>query len=116
MPRPPDNGKAAKVKVYTRIDPELKEWGLQNKVNFSYLLEQKLIEEKTKMSSPLDRIDYSVQFANIQRVIYNIPEPWKTELADAASDLQEAIQNDLETLRKISREEYREIQNFNPSC
>jgi hypothetical protein len=24
--------------------------------------------------------DYSVHFANIQRVINNIPEPWKTEL------------------------------------
>lgn len=93
MPRSPDNGKP-KVKTYTRIDPDLKKWGLQNKVNFSRLLEEKLRE---KMMS--NHLDYSVQFANIQRVIYNIPDPWKTELAEAALDLQEAIQNDLENFR-----------------
>ncbi|MHC5936162.1 hypothetical protein [Nostoc sp.] len=61
----------------------------------------------------LGSIDYSVQFANIQRVINNIPEPWKTELADAASELQQAIQNDLQKI-EISKEQYREIRNFNP--
>lgn len=48
MPRPPDNGKSAKVHIKTRIDPELKKWGLQNKVNFSHLLEEKLREEKER--------------------------------------------------------------------
>ncbi len=61
----------------------------------------------------LGSIDYSVRFANIQRVINNIPEPWKTELADAASDLQEAIQNNLQKI-EISAYQYREIRNFNP--
>ncbi|QFS52434.1 hypothetical protein [Nostoc sphaeroides] len=42
--------------------------------------------------------DYSVHFANIQRVINNIPEPWKTELADTAADLQQQIQNDTDYL------------------
>lgn len=64
----------------------------------------------------LDSIDYSVQFANIQRVVNNIPEPWKTELAEAASDLQKAIQSDFQSLRKIDKNLYREIQNFNPPC
>ncbi len=48
-----------------------------------------------QMLSQPDFIDYSVQFANIQRVVLNIPEPWRTELADAASDLQKTIQHDL---------------------
>lgn len=101
MPRPPSNGKSAKVHVKTRIAPELKEWGLQNKVNFSHLLEEKLREKQMQnLTNILNAIDYSVHFANIQRVIHNIPEPWKTELADAASDLQESIQRDLEELRQ----------------
>lgn len=50
MPRSPDNGKA-KVKTYTRIDPDLKEWGIKNGVNFSRLLEEKLHEEKQKKMS-----------------------------------------------------------------
>lgn len=50
---------------------------------------------KEQMLSQPDFIDYSVQFANIQRVVLNIPEPWRTELADAASDLQKIIQHDL---------------------
>ncbi|WDD31920.1 hypothetical protein PQG02_25075 [Nostoc sp. UHCC 0926] len=42
-------------------------------------------------------------------------------MAEAALDLQKAIQDDLQELRisqdtKISREQYREIQNFNPAC
>ena len=45
----------------------------------------------------------------------------KTELAEATSDLQKAIQDNLQELRisqdtKISPEQYREIQNFNPPC
>lgn len=67
------------------------------------------------MLSQLESIDYSIQFANIQRVVHNIPEPWKTELADAASKLQKAIQDDLQKLR-ISQDQYKEIQNFNPPC
>ena len=58
MPRSPDNEKA-KVKVYCRIDPELKEWGLKNGVNFSRSLEQKLREEKEKMSTTY--LGYQVQ-------------------------------------------------------
>jgi hypothetical protein len=68
-----------------------------------------------QMPNQLNPMDYSVQFANIQRVVHNIPEPWKTELANAASDLQIQIQNDLQKLR-ISQGQYEEIQNFNPPC
>lgn len=60
----------------------------QNTVEVSDRLEEQML-------SQADFIDYSVQFANIQRVVLNIPEPWKTELADAASDLQKAIQAEL---------------------
>lgn len=50
MPRKPDNGKTPKTKVNTRIDLELKSWGIKNGVNFSRMLEQKLTEEKEKMT------------------------------------------------------------------
>jgi hypothetical protein len=49
-------------------------------------------------------------------VIDNIPEPWKTELADTAVDLQEQIQQNCQEMRKLTAEQYREIQNFNPPC
>jgi hypothetical protein len=52
-----------------------------------------------KISAGLNSIDYSVQFTNIQRVVHNIPEPWKTELTDIGIDLQEAIQEDLKILK-----------------
>ena len=60
--------------------------------------------------------DYSVHFANIQRVIDNIPEPWKTQLADIALDLQKQIQQDSQKIKQVTWEQYREIQNFNPPC
>lgn len=50
MPRSSDNQKA-KVKVYCRIDPELKEWGIKNGINFSRSLEEKLREEKEMLSN-----------------------------------------------------------------
>lgn len=67
--------------------------------NANPVLAEKL---KGQMACELDSIDYSVQFANIQRVVLNIPEPWRTELADAASDLQEAIHNDLGIMRDLT--------------
>lgn len=57
----------------------------QNTLKVSNKLEEQMLNQP-------DFIDYSIQFANIQRVVLNIPEPWKTELADAASDLQKVIQ------------------------
>lgn len=56
-------------------------------------------ELNEEIASVLNHIDYSVQFANIQRVINNIPEPWKTELAETTSDLQLAIQGDLAIIK-----------------
>jgi|GEM_PF-2554851 len=60
--------------------------------------------------------DYSVHFANIQRVINNIPEPWKTELADTAVDLRGQIKQNHEEMTKLTAEQYREILDSNPVC
>jgi hypothetical protein len=62
------------------------------------------------INSRMESIDYSVQFANIQRVVENIPEPWKTELAEAASDLQELIQEDLGDIRQMACAESTKLQ------
>lgn len=65
MPRPPDNGKSAKVHIKTRINPELKEWGLQNKVNFSHLLEEKL-REKMKQTELYKHTEIMTDFTPIE--------------------------------------------------
>lgn len=65
MPRPPDNGKSAKVHTKTRIDPELKKWGLQNKVNFSQLLEEKL-REKMKQTELYRHTEMMTDFTPIE--------------------------------------------------
>ena len=69
MPRPPSNGKSAKVHVKTRIDPELKEWGLQNKVNFSHLLEEKLREKR------METLTYAEQALEHPEI--NGDNPWE---------------------------------------
>lgn len=60
--------------------------------------------------------DYSVHFANIQRVINNIPDPWKTELADTSVDLRGQIKQNHEEITKLTAEQYREILDSNPVC
>lgn len=60
------------------------------------------------MSDTMSDFDYSVEFANIQRVIHGISEPFKSELAEVAVELQIKIEEDLKKSLDGYQEEVRQ--------